>query len=258
VFVHDVEGAFEGDRGAAECAFIEEAADQRYAVGYTPERREFGQRMGGIGGPVAACFRDFDKAGAQRQRRVAGEVCDGEDLAAQGGHQQHIHLAEESRHLDCDTAAKAVALDEIDGGKKARLAEEIGPGVEDLGLEVLEAAGEGEFFEGCGGLGEENQLERVVGPVGERHFDGRHAELAESLEGRSGFRQDVYFAIRQRPHGGERAGDDADAAPSEPGTLRQAVHHAGGRRRFRGAAVARELRRSRVHQLTRPLSGNAT
>ena len=42
---------------------------------------------------------------------------------------------------------------------------------------------EGDLFEGGGGFGEEDEVEVVVGPVGEGDFDGRHAEFGDGGEG---------------------------------------------------------------------------
>src|SRR5712664_3090840 len=85
--VGDGEGALEGDADAAESAFVEEAADQGDAVGHAARGRKFWQGIFRIGGPVGARFGDFDEAGAERKRRVAGVVADGEHLVAQRRHE---------------------------------------------------------------------------------------------------------------------------------------------------------------------------
>ena len=86
-------------------------------------------------------------------------------------------------HFHGDFAAEAVGLDEVDGGEEARLAEDVGPRVGNLGLELIQSAAEGEFFECGGAFGEEDQVEGIVGPVGKRDFDGSHAEFLDVLEG---------------------------------------------------------------------------
>ena len=75
-----------------------------------------GNRARGIGCPVAACFGDFDEAGAHGERGMAGIVGDGEDFVAQGRNQEQIHLAEHTSHFLADFAAESVGLHEIDGG----------------------------------------------------------------------------------------------------------------------------------------------
>jgi len=57
----------------------------------------------------------------------------------------------DARHFLRDFAAQAVGLHDVHGGKEAGLAEEVGPCVGDLRLELFQAAAEREFFEGRGG-----------------------------------------------------------------------------------------------------------
>jgi len=78
-----VERAFKRDARAAESAFFEKAADERYTVGHAARRIELRQRIFGIGRPVAARFGDFDEAGAERERGLAGEIGNGEYFVAQ-------------------------------------------------------------------------------------------------------------------------------------------------------------------------------
>jgi hypothetical protein len=78
------------------------AAEQRHAVRHAARRREFGQRMRRVGRPIAARFRHFHEAGAQRERRMAGEVADGQHFVAQRRHQQQIDL-EKMRAISCAT-----------------------------------------------------------------------------------------------------------------------------------------------------------
>ena len=123
----DVEGAFESDAGAAEKTFIEELADERDAVGDSARRVEFGQGMSGIGSPVTARLCDLHEAGTEGERRVAGEVGEGQYLISQGWDEKQINLRKDAGHFECDLATETISLDKIDGGKKARLTECVGP-----------------------------------------------------------------------------------------------------------------------------------
>ena len=60
-----VEVAFEGDTGAGYGAFVEEAAYEGDAVGDSAGWVEGREGFGGVGGPVAAGFGDFDESGAE-------------------------------------------------------------------------------------------------------------------------------------------------------------------------------------------------
>src|SRR5260370_40135834 len=171
------EGARESDADAPKGAFLEETADQGDAVGHAARGRELWKGIFRIGSPVRAGLGDLDEASSKRERRMAGIVADGEHLVAQRGNEQQIHLREEARHFLGDFAAEAVGLDEIDGGKKTRLTEKIGPGVWGLHFELVDPGAEGELLESGAALGEENRGERVGRPIGKRHFDRNEAEL---------------------------------------------------------------------------------
>lgn len=119
MFVGDVEGLFEGDAGCAQHAFFKGARDERDAVGNAARRREFRQRVSGIGSPVAARLRDFDETGAQGERGMAGEIGEGEHLVAERRDEEQIDLGKDARHFVGDLAAEAIGLHEIDGGEKA-------------------------------------------------------------------------------------------------------------------------------------------
>ena len=86
-----------------------------------------GSGCAGSGAQSLARFRHLDESGAQRQRRMAGEVGDGQLLVAQRRHEQHVDLGEEARHLERDLAAQAIGLHEVDRGEEARLAEQVRP-----------------------------------------------------------------------------------------------------------------------------------
>ena len=98
-----------------------------------------------------------------------------EDLVAEGGDEEEIDFGHDASHLEGDHAAEAIDLDEVDGGEEVGLAEGVGPGVGDLGFELVDLMVENDLLEGGGAFGEEDEVEVVVGPVGEGDFDGRHA-----------------------------------------------------------------------------------
>ncbi len=80
--MRDVEVAFERQAGAGERAFVEETAYESDAVGDAAGWREFGERLRGIGGPVAAGPRRLRRNRAEGEGWVSGEVGDGEHLVA--------------------------------------------------------------------------------------------------------------------------------------------------------------------------------
>src|SRR5947199_10782836 len=118
-----VEVAFEGEAGAGYGPFVEDAADEGDAVRDPAGWGEFGQGLGGVGGPVGPGFGDFDEAGAEGERGVAGEVGDREDFVAEGGDEEEVGFIHDAGHLEGDHAAEAVGLDVVDGGEEAGLAE---------------------------------------------------------------------------------------------------------------------------------------
>ena len=85
-------------------------------------------------------------------------------------------FANDSRHLRRHLAAEAIGLHEVDGRQESRLAKEIRPRVGHLHLELIRAAVERELLERRRRLGEEDQLQRVVRPIGERDLDRHHAD----------------------------------------------------------------------------------
>ena len=141
----------------------------------------FGSGCAGSGAQSLRASETSTKPARSVSDGMAGEVGDGQHLVAQRGHQQQIDLGEDARHLVGDFAAEAVGLDEVDGGEEARLAEDVRPGVGDLRLQLVDCVVERELLEGRGGFGEEDQVERVVGPVGKRDFDRHHAELLHGV-----------------------------------------------------------------------------
>jgi collagen type III alpha len=177
------EGAFEGETGGDEAAFFKGRSDEGDAVGDAARRVELRQRVGRVGSPVAAGFGDVDESGAEGEGGVAGEVGDGEHLVTEGGDEEEIDLGEEAGHFGGDLAAEAIGLDHVDGGEEAGLAEGVRPGVGDLSAELVDLVVEGDVFKGGGGFGEEDDVEGVEGPVGERDFDGDEAEIGEGGEG---------------------------------------------------------------------------
>src|SRR5216684_9048429 len=205
----DGEGALESDADAPEGAFLEETPDQGDAVGHAARGRELWKGIFRIGSPVRAGLGDLDEASSKRERRMAGIIADGEHFVAQRGNEQQIHLRKEAGHFFGDFAAEAVGLDKINGGEETRLTEKIGPGVGGLHFELVDAVAEGEFLESGGAFGEENQVERVVRPIGKRSFDRNEAELWKN-----GQRGAVYFGGRSLTH---PRGEIADAKALDAG-----------------------------------------
>ncbi len=80
-------------------------------------------------------------------------------------------------------AAEAIGLDEVDGGQEAGLTEGVGPGIRALRSELVESSGQGKFLKSGGGFGEEDDVQRIVGPVRERDFDWSEAELLGRFQG---------------------------------------------------------------------------
>jgi len=132
-----VEGAFQGEAGAAQSAFFEEAADQGYAVGDAARRGEFRDGAAGVGGPIGAGFSDFDETGAHGERGLAGEIGDGEHFVAERWDEEQVDFGKNAGHFFGDSAAQAIGLNEIHGGQETRLAEEVWPGVVGLDFELV-------------------------------------------------------------------------------------------------------------------------
>ena len=114
---------------------------------------------------------------------MAREIGDGEHFVAEAGDEEEFDFGEETSHFFGNLAAEAVGLDEVDSGEKAGLPEGVGPGVGDLGFELVDGVIEGDLFEGGGSFGEEDELERVVGPIGEGDFRREHAQFFHGVEG---------------------------------------------------------------------------
>ena len=91
--------------------------------------------------PVATRAGRFDESGAERERRMAREVRDRDDLVAKRRDQQQIDALKDARHLLRDLAAEPVGLHEVDRGEKARLPEHVRPSVRGLHLQLIEPAG---------------------------------------------------------------------------------------------------------------------
>src|ERR1700678_3682080 len=113
---------------------------------------------------------------------MTGKVRKGQHLVAQGRHQQQVDLREDAGHFLGDFAPEAVGLHEVHGGEKAGLAENVGPGVWHLRFELIEAAAERELLESRGSFSEENQVEKVKGPVGNFYFYREHSYFLDCLQ----------------------------------------------------------------------------
>src|SRR5207253_5819963 len=70
----------------------EQASQNRDPVRNATRRVELRQRIRRIRCPVTARFRDLDEPGAQRERRMTGEVRDGKLLVAERWHDQQVDL----------------------------------------------------------------------------------------------------------------------------------------------------------------------
>ena len=157
---------------------------RRDAVG---TRGACGENVGsGCAGSGAQSLRasvDLHETGPHDERRVSGEVRDGQDLVAQ-------RRAPGARR-PCRRCAPSPARPCAAGGRPGRSRPRRGSAP--AGRVFGHASGtcifswsspsrERQLLEGGGGLGEEHGVERVVGPVRQRDLDGRHAELADRLE----------------------------------------------------------------------------
>ena len=145
----------------------------------------FGSGFAGSGAQSLRASETSHESGAQRQRRMAGEVRDRELLVAQRRHEQHVDVLEDARHLERDLAAQPIGLHEVHRGQKSRLAEQVRPRVLDLHLERAELVVERELLERRRALGEQNRHQRAVRPVGQRDFLQLHAELLHRLHRRA-------------------------------------------------------------------------
>ena len=116
---------------------------------------------------------------------MTGVVRDDEHLVSQRRYEQEIHLRHHARHLAGHFAPQAIGLHEIHGREKTRLAEEVGPGIGHLHLELVGLSARRQFLECRCRFGEEYQVERVVGPIGERDRRRHHTERPCSLERRA-------------------------------------------------------------------------
>src|SRR6185312_10224337 len=111
-----------------------------------PRWIEFGHRMRRIRSPVTARLRYLNKSCAQCERKLAGEVSDGQHLVAERWHQQQVHVFENARHLFCHFTPQAVALHKINRREKSRLTENVGPCVRHLHFELVYLMAQTELF----------------------------------------------------------------------------------------------------------------
>src|SRR5215471_9220865 len=126
---------------------VEQTTENGNTVRHAARRVELWQRVGWIGRPIAASFRNLDKTRAQRKRRMSGKVRDRKLLIAQRGHQQNIHVVKDTRHLERHFAPQPIGLYEINRRKKSGLAKEIGPGVFHLYLQFSQLIVKRQVFE---------------------------------------------------------------------------------------------------------------
>jgi hypothetical protein len=190
-------------------------------VRHAARRIELRQRLAGSGAQSLRACATCTEAGAQGQRRVAGEVRDRQHLVAQRRHQQQVHLREDARHLQRHLAAQAVGLHEVDRRQEARLAEQVRPGVRHLRLQLVDAVVQRDLLERRRRFREQHRVQRLVRPVGQRH---RHR------------RQPSFFSVPARR--GRRRWPGFPASSGQVADL-QAAH--------RRARVEIELRRHAGH-----------
>ena len=117
----------------------------------------FGSGFAGSGAQSLRASRHLHEAGAERQRRMPGEVADGEHLVAQRRHEQQVHVAEDARHLAGDLPAQPIRLHEVHGRQEARHPEEVRPRVGHLRLHLIDAVAERQLLERRRGLAEEHR-----------------------------------------------------------------------------------------------------
>lgn len=87
-------------------------------------------------------------------------------------------------HFAQEEGADAVCADVFDGGDELALSEDVGPGVFYLADEAFVFARAGEFVEGGGGLGGEDEGKRAGGyRIGQFDGDEFDSDVAEGLEG---------------------------------------------------------------------------
>src|SRR5690348_4832798 len=87
VLPHHIECRLQRHPRLTQCSFFKQTANQCDAVRYSPRRRKFWQWMIRVGRPIAARFRNMDKARSQGEGRVSREVGDGQHFVAERRHQ---------------------------------------------------------------------------------------------------------------------------------------------------------------------------
>src|SRR6516225_9699611 len=152
-------------------------------MGNAAGRRKFWEGILRVRRPVRTLLANVNKSGAEGERGMARVVADGEHFVAQGRYKKQVDIRENACHFHADFAAEAVSLHKIYSREKTRLAKEIRPGVVRLHFELIGAAGEGELLEGSGALSKKIEIERAIGPIGEKDFYGDHAKSSDGFEG---------------------------------------------------------------------------
>src|SRR5580692_12539254 len=109
------ESFFQCEAGLREGSFVEEATYQRYAVWDATWWRKLRDGAAWVGRPVGTRFGDFDKSCAHRERRMAGEIGDGQHFVAQRRNDQQIDLRKDACHFVGDFSPQPVRLHKIDG-----------------------------------------------------------------------------------------------------------------------------------------------
>ena len=146
--------------------------------------RRGGEKLGsgcaGSGAQSLRASRHVDEAGAQGERRMAGEVGDRQHLVAQRRHQQQVDLRRRpapSPAPPCGAGGRPARRSTAD--RKRDWRNSVRPRVGHLHLQLIEAGRSSVSSSNAAArLGEQDEVQRVVRPVGQRDFDRHHARAA--------------------------------------------------------------------------------
>src|SRR6266404_3139852 len=113
---------------------------------------------------------------------MPGEVSNREHLIAQRWNEEEINLREHAGHFFRHFAPEAVGLYKVHRGQKPGLTKNVRPRVWNLSFQLIQPAIEREFLERRRTFSEENQVERVIRPVGNSDLHWNHSQLAHGLQ----------------------------------------------------------------------------
>jgi hypothetical protein len=118
-----IKGTLYSELGLSKDVLVQQAPYECYAVGYAAGRRELREWMSWIRRTVTARLGDFHKTGAQSERRMVGEVGNGEYFVPQRRDEQQIHVGKDTRHFLGHAAAKAAGVNEVNRNRPFRVLE---------------------------------------------------------------------------------------------------------------------------------------